>query len=733
MKTFLSFGIFFIWALEPAAQPAVGDTSIAGIYKTTEGPNFTFELSQNNNTWSLQILGLGSTQLTPLGPLRFEPRQIHPRATLQFFKDGAGHIDRIQFSQGVQTYKWVRTDGDPKDYAGDFQLPANPYRILHVRKRNGVLVGRIGDGPERPLEQRSGKFFLRNSAAGDYQIRFLRDKNGQIDALTGTGPDLLELRKVSATAPRISNRVNGFTHADSLQGRLTPLRTCYDVLFYDLDLTLFPETKSIRGSNMIRFRAVNDLDRLQIDLHKNLKIDSILYHGLLLQYTRDCNAVFVQFPRMVRQGSIDSLKVIYSGVPLEPDMQILRGGVFWVWNREHIFWIESVCQGVGANVLWPCKDHLSDRPDSMRISVTVPSGLTDISNGRLIARTELPNRQTKYIWYVDYPIPSYDVAINIGDYVHFTDVYVRGNDTLPLNFYAQRYNLAFAKRFFADTKRMLALYEQDFGPYPFPKDGLNVLESVYGMEHQGAVSIGSMNDPFNSYRYDSVGLRLTFWHECSHEWWGNSVGCRDYADMWIHESFASYAEFLNYSALFGRDSALRQLAKGEPDNKEPIIGVYDVNHFHMGDMYLKGERMLQTLRDVIDDDSVWFGIFRGIQATYRYQPVTTEDIVDYFNKTTGKDYTYFFDEYLRYATIPVLVLDVHSEMKGLLVRYKWEANVDNFHMPVKITVSKDSVGWIYPTTAWQTMQIKNMAADALSVDTKEFYVGVRVVDAITVH
>ncbi|HEV2478233.1 MAG TPA: M1 family metallopeptidase [Puia sp.] len=733
MKTLASLGIFLIWSFGLAAQPAASDTSIPGVYKTIKGPDFTFEVAQNKNGWLLQIVGMGATSMTPLGPLRFEPQHIRPRALIQFFKDSAGNIDRMQFSQGSRTYKWVRIYGDPEGYTGDFQLPANPYRILHVQERNGVLVGRVGDEPERPFLQRSGELFLWKSPTGDFRIRFLREKNGQIGELMSTGADVLELRKVSANVPRISNRVNGFTHADSLQGGLTPLRTCYDVLFYDLDLEIYPETKSIRGSNVIRFRAVNDLDRLQIDLHENLKIDSILYHGLLLSYTRDCNAVFVQFPGMVRQGSIDSLKVIYNGVPLEPDMQILRGGVFWVWNRDRKFWIESVCQGVGANVLWPCKDHLSDRPDSMRITVTVPRGLTDISNGRLLAKTELPNRQTKYVWYVDYPIPSYDVAINIGDYVHFTDVYVRGHDSLRLNFYSQRYNEGFARRFFADAKRMLALYEQDFGPYPFPKDGFNVLESVYAMEHQGAVSIGSMNDPFNSTRHDSAGLRLTFWHECAHEWWGNNVGCRDYADMWIHESFASYAELLNYCALEGRDSALRRLSAGEPGNKEAIIGVYDVNNFHMGDMYLKGERMLNTLRDVIDNDSLWFGILRGIQEKYRYQPVTTDDIVDFFNKATGKDYTYFFDQYLRYPSIPVLVLDVHSEKEGLFLRYKWEANVNNFRMPVKIPVSKDSMGWIYPTTNWQTMEIKNMPAGALHVDTKEFYVGVAIVDAITSH
>jgi Peptidase family M1 domain len=733
MKTLLSFALFLIWSAGLRAQHAAADTVLTGQYQNTKGPKFTLVVSRDKDKWLLQIVGQGTTEMTPLGPLRFEPRHIRPRAVMVFLKDSLGRIDRLRLTQGLQTYKWRRIDGDPAGYTGDFQLPINPYRVLHLRERDGVLVGHVGGDEEKELRQKSGDLFLFTESTGVYGVRFIRDKNGQIRAVTTTGSDELEFEKVSGVVPHQSNRVNGFTHADSLQGRLTPLRTCYDVLFYDLDITLLPETKSIRGSNVIRFRCVRDFDRLQVDLHENLGIDKILYHGLELPYTRDCNAVFVTLPMTLRQGSIDSLKVVYGGVPLEPDLQALRGGVFWVWNNERKIWIESVTQGVGANVLWPCKDHLSDRPDSMRISVTIPSGFTEISNGRLLSKTEVAGRQTKYVWYVDYPIPTYDVALNIGDYVHFTDVYVRGNDSLPLNFYAQSYNLAFARRFFADTKRMLALYESDFGPYPFPRDGFNILESVYAMEHQGAVSIGCMNTPWGTKKYDSAGLRETFWHESSHEWWGNSVGCRDNADMWIHESFASYAEFLNHCAVGGREKALERLNEGAPENKEPIIGVYDVNHFHMGDMYLKGARMLQTLRDVIDDDSLWFGVLRGIQAQFRYQPVRTEDIVDYFNKATGTDYTYFFDQYLRYPTIPVLALEVQCQGDGLRVGYKWEADVNAFHMPVKITVARDSLGWIYPTTTWQTMEIKGMAPDALKVDAAEFYIGVRLKEEITRH
>jgi aminopeptidase N len=495
-------------------------------------------------------------------------------------------------------------------------------------------------------------------------------------------------------------------------------------LFYDLDLTILPETKSIRGSNCIRWKTVHPFRRMQVDLYANLAIGKIVYHGRELAYTREGNAVYIDLPATVPEGRVDELSIFYSGRPLQPEIDALKGGIFWLWNRDREIWIESVTQGIGASVFWPCKDHLSDRPDSMRISITVPKGLTDISNGRLLRKMELPDGQTRFEWYVDYPIVTYDVVINIGDYAHFSDSYSSGGDTLALNYYCMPYNVDSARTLFADVKRMLTLYEKDFGPYPFRRDGFTVLEAIYPMDHQGAVSIGSMRNPFNSNKYDG-DIHRTMWHESSHEWWGNSVGCSDYADMWIHESFADYAEFLNGESITGRQAELKRLFHDHPENKEPIIGVYNVNHFHMGDMYLKGSLLLETLRDVIGDDSLWFTIFRGIQERFRYQPVRTEDIVSYFNTATGKDYTYFFDQYLRHPAIPVLALTVRQDGEGLRVAYKWEADVPDFRMPIKVTLARDSFAFIYPTTTLQTMEIKRLTEKDFAVDTAEFYVGVR--------
>ena len=222
-------------------------------------------------------------------------------------------------------------------------------------------------------------------------------------------------------------------------------------------------------------------------------------------------------------------------------------------------WIESVCQGSGASLWWPCKDHLSDKPDSMKIRITVPDDLMDISNGRLLQKTKLEGNYTRFDWYVSYPINNYNVVLNIGDYAHFSDHYISGLDTLALNFYCMPYNMDKAKQIFSHTKPMLALYEKDFGKYPFAKDGFTLMESLYPMEHQSAVSIGPINNPINSENYDSAESIRTSWHEAAHEWWGNSINCKDMADLWIHEAFATYAEVLAYEQFSGKQAALKYL------------------------------------------------------------------------------------------------------------------------------------------------------------------------------
>jgi aminopeptidase N len=591
------------------------------------------------------------------------------------------------------------------------------YETLSVTTERDTL--KIGNTVVLPV---AANTFVNRQSPGD-RYEFIKDREGRVQKLVMTieAPKVYEKME---EAEHISNRRNGFTRADTLRGMLSPPRSCYDVLFYDLNVTVAPETKSISGHTVIRFRAVESFDKMQVDLYANMKIEKILYHGGELAYTREFNAVFLQFPAPIGRNQVEEVDIYYGGKPRLPDIDALAGGFFWYQNKNGRLWIQSVCQGAGASLWWPCKDHLSDKPDSMKISITVPQGLTDISNGRLLARTELPDHQTRFDWYVSYPINNYNVAINIGEYAHYSDQYIRQKDTLSLDYYYMPYNLDHAWQLFRHVKPMLELYEKDFGPYPFERDGFKLMESLYPMEHQSAVCIGPINNPVSSDKVDTADLRRMIWHESAHEWWGNSVTCRDIADLWIHESFAVYAEALNYEKV-SPEAALRHIKEESPRNDEPIIGVYDVNNFHLGDMYTKGTRMLQMLRTIIGNDSLWFDILRGIQKDFRYQSVTTKTIMDYFSERTKKDYTYFFDQYLRYTTIPELQLAFKKQGSALLVTYRWKADVEGFRMPVRVTLAKNQFSFIYPVTSPQTMLLPTMQAKDFKVDTGTFYIGVK--------
>ena len=524
-------------------------------------------------------------------------------------------------------------------------------------------------------------------------------------------------------ATRVSNGTNGFTRADTLRGKLTPLRS-YDVTFYHLDVAVDIPNKFISGSNKIRFRVTEPINKMQVDLYANMAIHSIKYRGQELKYTREFDAVFIQLPETLLKNSQHEIQITYSGAPQVPNFNIsMNGGFLWEKDRDGNPWVQVACQGSGASLWWPNKDHLSDEPDSMRISVTVPSNLTEISNGRLLRKVPLPNNQTRYDWYVSYPINNYNVTLNIGKYTHLQDTYVT-TDTLTLDYYAKPEHLDKARWVFSQVKPMLATLEKQYGKYPFPRDGFTLMESLHPMEHQSAVTFGKLPDG----ELDSVNTMKLVWHEVSHEWWGNNVSCKDLADMWLHEAFATYTESLFMQQQFGQDADLgyMQELQQRAVNKEPIIGEPDVNHifYNTEDMYSKAALMLHTFRNVLNNDALWLSILQGIQQEFKHKTVTSADIIRYINQKTKTDYTYFFNQYLKHPNIPTLHLKYTQQGQTMVLQYKWAADVPDFKMPVKVSKAPEKFGYIYPTTAWQTIRLSNLSPEDFAVDQDHFYVNV---------
>ncbi len=523
-----------------------------------------------------------------------------------------------------------------------------------------------------------------------------------------------------------------FTKADTLRGMLTPIRTCYDVTYYNLDVKVDPETKTVSGNNIIQFKVVTDFDKMQIDLVKNMKIAKIMFGEELLPFEREHDAVFIQFPEKLKTGSIEAIQVFYSGEPQSAKRPPWDGGFVWSKDEHGNPWVAVTVQGDGAYLWWPNKEHQSDEPDSMLISVTVPQGLMNISNGRLRMKAELSNGWTRWDWFISYPINNYNVTLNIGKYAHFDDIYTNDEGgALTLDYFVMPYNLEKAKKQFQEVKPMLACFEKFFGKFPFYRDGYKMVESPHlGMEHQTAIAYG------NKYRFgykgkgsSEIGITFDFIiiHESAHEWWGNSVTSKDIADMWIHESFGAYAEALYVECRHGYAAGLKyqNAKKQDVRNNSPIIGHYDVNHRGSGDMYPKGSLFLNTLRHVIDNDSLWFAIVLGIAEEFKYQTITTNDIVAFVNSKTGEDFSSMFDQYLKQTAIPELEISVTKKGDKVTARYRWKADVADFKMPIKVTTSKNKFEFIYPTAEWQTTELGGIHPDDFKVAEDLFYVDVK--------
>ena len=513
----------------------------------------------------------------------------------------------------------------------------------------------------------------------------------------------------------------GPTQADILRGAYGPYRANNDLLYYHLDIRVDPEKKFISGKNTIRFKMLKDDTRIQLDLTLALNIDKVLLGTVPLKYEREFGAVFVDFPQTLKKGRTYSIDFYYSGTPVTTG----RFGVFTFGkDPEGRPWIYTACEGIGASMWWPNKDQWRDEVENMRISVSIPSSLVDVSNGKFVGKTDLGDGYTRWDWFVHYPINNYDVALNIGNYVHFSD---RLKD-LPLDFYVLPEDLEKAKKQFVQAKGMIEAFQHYFGEYPFKKDGYKLVEVPYaGMEHQSAVAYG--NHFANGYLerdWTGVGISPKFdfiiIHESGHEWFGNSITAADPSDMWIHEGWTTYLESLYVEYTFGQQDAIKYLSgyKAKVKNQRPIIAERGVNAEPPQDMYFKGALFINTLRSIVNDDARWWKLLHDFYQHFKYKNIMTEDVVAYFNRQTGMDLTPIFDQYLRHTAIPTLELKF-DESAGT-VAYRWKVDEADFAMPVRVG-KKDNWQIIQATTEWKTMST-SLKKDDFDVATDLYFVNV---------
>ena len=526
-----------------------------------------------------------------------------------------------------------------------------------------------------------------------------------------------------------------FTYSDSLRGNLSEFRSCYDVFYYDLNVTVDDyQQKLINSSNTIHAIAISSFQKIQIDLFESLKIHSIEFEEKMLEFERIHNAVFVNFPRVINVNEKINFKVMYSGKPRVAVNPPWDGGFSWEKDKNGNSWIGVSCQGLGASSWWPCKDHQSDEPDSMNITSTVRYPLQVISNGKkksdqTFFSDKLQSKANKSSWFVSYPINNYNVTLCIGDYKYFNDYHVNNYDTLDLDYYVLKYNYNKAKDHFQQVKPMLECFEKYFGPYPFYKDGYTLIETPYlGMEHQSAIAYGNNYLPgYNGNRQFISGLDFDYIiiHETGHEWWGNSITTNDIADMWIHEGFCTYSEVLYVECIYGYDIMLDYVnnQKRSVRNDKPIIGPYNVNKKGSNDMYQKGSLMLHTLRSLIDNDSLWFSIIKGISEEFKYQIVDGAEIIEYINEKVDLDLYYFFQQYLYKSEIPTFEYKIQKKGREYTLLYRWNA-IDDFNMNIKVNVETKDI-LLLPDNEWKEYSLGNVDIKSFKVREDLFYVNVK--------
>ena len=513
------------------------------------------------------------------------------------------------------------------------------------------------------------------------------------------------------------------TENNYLMGYLNENRSSYRVSFYDINIDFDIEKKSINGFVTIKAESLNDLDKIQVDLAENLNIYKILHNNQELSFSRKLDAVLISFPSLINKGNLFEFTVYYGGIPQRADNPPWAGGFTWSKDKDDRDWIAVSCEGEGARIWWPNKDHITAEGDSVRMAYTIPSDMVAVGNGNLRSISKNGNKST-YEWFVKNPINNYNISVQIGNYVAVQDTFIKGDQVHLMNHYVLDYNKELASNYFPMSKEVIRFYEKYFGDYQWYEDGYKLIEVPYlGMEHQSAVTYGNGFSIYN-------GVRSKSWpmygvmdpliiHETGHEWFGNSVTASDPTHIWIHEGLQVYSEAIYFEDKFDSyEVGIHYLnsIKNRIVNEIPIVGKENENHWALhGDTYMKGAWIMHTLRSVIDDDEVWFAILKEFMIENAKGFASTEDFFDKVTEKTGTDYSYFSEQYFYSPNQP----ELEYYQTDSSFHYKWSNVNDNFIMPMGLLINGEEKR-VEPSQEFQSFEIRKHAA--IEVMDWKFYV-----------
>ena len=513
------------------------------------------------------------------------------------------------------------------------------------------------------------------------------------------------------------------TRNNFLMGNLNENRSSYRVSFYDINIDFDINNKSLDGFVTIKAESKSDINQLQVDLAENLNIKSIIFQNKEVTFEREYDAVLIKFPETIRKNNFFEFTINYEGVPQNADNPPWAGGFTWSKDKDNRDWIAVSCEGEGARIWWPNKDHITAEGDSVKMTYTVPSNLVAVGNGKLRSVKNI-GEKTSYEWFVSNPINNYNISVQIGNYVAVQDTFIKDNQTHFMNHYVLDYNKELASNFFPQSKEVIRFYEKYFGDYQWYEDGYKLIEVPYlGMEHQSAVTYGNGFSMYN-------GVRSKSWpmygvidpliiHETGHEWFGNSVTASDPTHIWIHEGLQVYSESIYFEDKFNSyEVGVHYLntIKNRIVNEIPIVGNENENHWALhGDTYMKGAWVMHTLRSVINNDEIWFKILKEFMVENAKGFANTRDFFNKVEENTGEDYWYFAEQYFYSPNQPVL--EYYQDENNY--HYRWINVNDNFIMPIDLLVN-GSIKRVYPSKEFKKIDIKKHSQ--IEVMDWKFYV-----------
>lgn len=526
---------------------------------------------------------------------------------------------------------------------------------------------------------------------------------------------------------QLNTQSKEYTYKDTLRGSIGPERNWWDVQHYTVYIKPDFTQKRLEGKVDIRFKVLSRGSSMQIDLQEPMQLEKAYLGDAPMSYSRNGDAYFISIPTSLEAGKEYTLALKFSGqvkVAVRPPWD---GGWIFTKDQKGRPWMSVACQGLGASVWYPCKDHQSDEPDKgALLRIVAPDSLVAVGNGRLKNRQTYEKGWTTWDWEVTSPINNYNIVPYIGNYVEFNERYAGESGNLDCSYWVLDYELEKAQKQFTQVRPMLQAFEHWFGPYPFYADGYKLVQSPHlGMEHQSAVAYG--NGFQNGYRGRDLsqsgwGLKWDFIiiHESGHEWFGNNITTAEVADMWVHEGFTNYSETLFTSHQHGVKAGNEyvQGTRALIQNDIPIIGKYGVNEEGSGDMYYKGGNLVHYVRQLCNTDESFRLSMRKMNEKFRHAITISSEVEQFWSNETGKNLRPLFDQYLRTTQIPTF--EYIRTKTG--IQFRWSDCLSSFNIPVAIFINGERK-WVTPNAQWQNLAIASKSA-TIEMD-KNFYVGFR--------